>query len=193
MLNLVFWRPVEPAFLDKADSRHFPSILGNFSKFGKKFNLFKCHIFVSKKFWDIKSRRKTQISEQMCISYILFVDIDAKPPKGGNLGCSTIFENSRFLTFLRKSPSCGMNVTYPSYERACVAQSGSRNRQALNFVDFHQILIKNWIFVFLGCSRKILLMNLHQQKSKKYLHQQIYKLIPDIFHVVDEVQWCWHL
>ena len=78
----------------------------------------------------------------MCISYILFVDIDAKPPKGGNLGFSRIFEKSRILSFLRKSSICAMNVAYPPYERACVTLSDSRHRQALNFVDFRQILVK---------------------------------------------------
>ena len=36
--------------------------------------------------------------------------------------------------------------------------------------------------------QKILLMHPHQQKSKKYLHQQICEIISDIFHVVDEVE-----
>ena len=83
----------------------------------------------------------------MCISHILFVDIDAKPPQGVNLRFLLIFEKTRFLTFLRKSSICPMNVAYPSYERACVTLSGSRNRQALNFVDFRQILIKNRKFL----------------------------------------------
>ena len=133
---------MEPAFQDIADIRHFSSILGHFSNFSKSFNVVKCHIFVSKNFWDIKYRRKTQILAQVCISYILFVDIDAKPPKGGNLGFSRIFEKSRILSFLRKSSICAMNVAYPPYERACVTLSDSRHRQALNFVDFRQNLVK---------------------------------------------------
>ena len=68
-----------------------------------------------------------------------------------------IFQKSRFLTFLRKSPKCAMKVAYPPNERVNLAWSSSRYRQASSFVDFGQILIKNrkkcifWLFPQTSC------------------------------------------
>ena len=62
---------------------------------------------------------------------------------GGNWPFSNIFEISRFLTILRKSPKCAMKVAYTPNEAPCLAWSGSRTRYLSNFVDFAQILIKN--------------------------------------------------
>ena len=62
---------------------------------------------------------------------------------GGNWRFFGIFEISRFLTILRKSPKCAMKVAYTPNEAPCLAWSGSRTRYPSYFVDFAQILIKN--------------------------------------------------
>ena len=79
----------------------------------------------------------------MCISYTLSPEIVAEYVQGGNWQFLMIFEFSRFLTFLRKSPKCAMKVAYPPNEAPCLAWSSSRNRYLSYNVDFAQILIKN--------------------------------------------------
>ena len=104
-------------------------------------------IFTNKNFWDIKSRGKTQIWAHLCISHILFAEMDAKGSQGGNWPFLTIFEISRFLTSLRKSPKCAMKVAYTPNESFNLVWSGARDRHPSYFVDFAQILIKNRKFL----------------------------------------------
>ena len=92
---------------------------------------------------------------------------------GVNWSFLAFLQKSRFLTFLRKSPKCAMNVAHPPNERVNVALSGSRNRYPSYFVDFAQILIKNVKNRFFGQFQKILLMHLQQQKSKKLYNNRI--------------------
>ena len=66
--------------------RHFPAFFTEknqiFRKNRKKFIISKFDILTNKIFWDIKSRGKTQIRAHLCISYILFAEMDAKAYQG---------------------------------------------------------------------------------------------------------------